>query len=251
MVGRIGEDEFGTRLRGGLEADGVVVDSLSLDPEASTGVAVILLEESGQNRIIVIGGANANMGDAEITAAAGLLSEADVVLMQLETPLWVIKEVAEQAKARGVKSILDVAPADPNAAELIGLVDVTSPNEVETEALVGFPVRSSEDARKAARSLREGGAGEVVLKLGERGAYWLGEQGEGHFPAFQVDPVDSTAAGDAFTACLAVGIGQGLPMPDTLRRANGAGALACLKLGAQPSMPTAEELRDFLSERTT
>ena len=250
IVGRVGEDEFGGKLRHSLEADGVSVDWVCLDPEASTGVALILLEESGQNRIIIVSGANAHMGQAETAAAAQLLSQADAVLMPLEVPLPVVKSVAQQARERGVRCVLDAGPANPAAAELVGLVEVISPNEIETEALVGFPVRAPDDARAAARFLREAGARNVVLKLGERGAYWMGELGEGHVPAFRVDPVDTTAAGDAFTACLAVALAQGLDMPQAVRRANAAGALACLKLGAQPSMPTAEELRVFLRDRT-
>ena len=251
MVGRVGEDEFGPKLRGGLEGDGVNVDSVHIDPEAPSGVALILLEEGGQNRIVVMSGANTRLAEEDIAAARDLLQQVDIVIMPLEIPLRVVEAVAIQARAEGVPSVLDAGPATPAAAEagLPALVDLISPNETEVEALTGIAVRDVRDARKAAARLREMGAPDVVLKLGEQGAYWLGRGGEQHLPAFPVEPVDTTAAGDAFTACLAVSLAQGLEMPDAIRRANAAGALACLELGAQPSMPTAEALEAFLQAR--
>lgn len=251
MVGRVGEDEFGPKLRGSLEHSGVNVDAVRVDPESPSGVAVILLEEEGENRIVVMKGANDRFTDEDLAAAGGLLREADTVLMPLEIPLHVVAGVAEQARASGVRSVLDVAPAKPAAAEtgVLSLVDMVSPNESEVEALTGIPVRDLDSARRAARGLREMGARDVVLKLGEQGCYWLGEQGEEHVPAFPIDPVDTTAAGDAFTGCLAVSIARGIAMREALNRANAAGALACLEFGAQPSMPTAEALTAFLRER--
>jgi ribokinase len=128
-------------------------------------------------------------------------------------------------------------------------VDVISPNQTEAEAFSAMPVRDVPGARKAARRLHEMGARDVVVKLGEEGCYWVGEDGEEHVPAFPIEPVDTTAAGDAFTGCLAVSLAQGMAMPEAIRRANAAGALACLGLGAQPSMPTTEAVESFLRER--
>jgi ribokinase len=146
-------------------------------------------------------------------------------------------------------SVLDAGAATPEAAALglPALVDVVSPNEPEAEALTDVSIRSLSDASAAAQALREMGAREVVIKLGRAGAWWAGPKGEAHFPAFPIEPVDTTAAGDAFTACLTVSLAEGRPMAEALRRANAAGALACLKLGAQPSMPTAAEVEAFLS----
>jgi ribokinase len=156
--------------------------------------------------------------------------------------------VAQAAREVGVMSVLDAGPATEAAlAEGIpGLFDILSPNESETEALTGIRVNSLDDASRAAARLREIGAREVIIKLGAQGAYWQGAEGDQHIPGFPIEPVDTTAAGDAFTACLAVGRAHGLPIPESIRRANGAGALACLKLGAQPSMPTKQELDEFL-----
>ena len=248
MVGRVGGDEFGRSLRLGLAESGVDVEHVGVDPQTSSGVAVILLEETGRNRIIVIAGANWRVGDDEVRAAGDLLSRADVVLMQFEVPLAVVKAVAEAAREKEVLSVLDAGAATPAAAEmgLPGLVDVISPNETEAETLTGVKIHGLPEARRAAEALREMGAREVVLKLGEQGAYWMGTAGEGHFPAFPVEPVDTTAAGDAFTGCLSVALAGGAAMHEAIARANAAGALACLTLGAQPSMPTAEAVDAFL-----
>ncbi len=248
MVGRVGEDEFGRTLRADLAASGVDTDFVRVDPQAASGVALILLEQSGDNRIVIISGANGRMGDEDVAAAAALLDWADVLLMQLELPLTVVKALALEARARSVLSVLDAGPVTPAViqAGFPALVDVISPNENEAEALTGIRVGGMNETRAAAHHLREAGGRDVVLKLGERGAYWSGQDGEAHFPAFPIQPVDTTAAGDAFTACLAVCLAGGLPMPGAIRRANAAGALACLKVGAQPSMPTSEELDAFL-----
>lgn len=249
MVGRVGRDAFGGALREGLEAEGVNVGSIGVDADAATGVALILLEGGGDNRIVVMGGANLRMGGEDAAAARSLLTEADGVLMQLETPFAVVKEVAEAARETGVLSVLDGGAATTAAAGLVGLVDVVSPNEMEAEALTGIAVAGIEDAARAARRLCEMGARHAVVKLGGNGSLWVGEGGERHVPSFRIDPVDTTAAGDAFTACLAVDVAQGMAMGEAMVRANAAGALACLTLGAQPSMPTASALGRFLREQ--
>jgi ribokinase len=251
LIGRVGEDEFGPKLCAALQEDGVDTRFVAADPDAPTGAALILLEPSGRNRIVVMGGANLRVGDDEVAAARALLAKSDVVLMQLETPIPVVAAMARAAREQGVTSILDAGAATHEAMEagLPALIDVLSPNESEAATLTGIEVRDLPDARRAAAALRAAGARDVVMKLGERGAYWLGGESETHVPAFPVVPIDTTAAGDAFTTCLAVGIAEGLSMSDAIRRANAAGALACLKLGAQPSMPTREEVEGFLRER--
>ena len=251
MVGRVGADQFGTRLCAELQGNGVNIEAVSTDSGAGTGAALILLEESGENRIVIMSGANARVGDAEVDTVRGLLADTDVVLLQLEIPVPVVAEVAAAAREAGVCSVLDAGAATPAAVEvgLPALVDVLSPNESEAETLTGLEVRNEKSAAAAARRLRAMGARDVVVKMGANGAYWSGANGAQHVGAFEISPVDTTAAGDAFSACLAVSIVSGADMPTAVRHANAAGALACLKLGAQPSMPDREELDRFLAAR--
>jgi ribokinase len=251
LVARVGEDEFGPRLRAALEDDGVDVSAVTIDETAATGVALILLEQGGHNRIVVMSGANKRLDEREVSAARVLLEETDVLLMQLEIPFPVVAAVGQAARELGVMSVLDAGPATKAAAEagVLELMDIVSPNESETEVLTGMAVRSPDDAARASTRFRELGVRDVVIKLGPQGAYWQGTEGDQHIPGFSIEPVDTTAAGDAFTACLSVGLAVGLPLPEAIRRANAAGALACLKLGAQPSMPTRQELESFLRAR--
>lgn len=252
MVGRVGEDEFGQSLRRGLGADGIDTGPVLVDREVASGVALILLESGGSNRIVIIGGANQRLDEQDVARATALLTRSDVVLMQLEIPLPVVRDIAIAARERGVKTVLDAGAATPAATELglPALVDVISPNEPEAEALTGIAVRDMADAHRAAARLHELGTPEVVLKLGSRGALWSRGGGAKHFPAFAVNPVDTTAAGDAFTGSLAVSLAAGVAMETALVRANAAGALACLKMGAQPSMPTAAEVDAFLASHS-
>ncbi len=251
MVGRVGKDEFGARLRAGLQGDGVNIEAVSTDGAAATGAALILLEESGENRIVIMSGANAQLGDAEVDRVRRLLADTDVILLQLEIPIAVVAQVAAAAREAGVCSVLDAGAATPAAMEagLPGLVDVISPNESEAEILTGLEVRDERSAAAAAKHLHAVGARDVVVKMGANGAYWSGANGAQHVGAFDITPVDTTAAGDAFSACLAVSMASGADMPTAVRHANAAGALACLKLGAQPSMPDRDELESFLAAR--
>ena len=251
LVGRVGEDEFGPKLRASLDADGVDTEHVISDPEAPSGVALILLESGGHNRIVIMNGANARLGEPDVRAARSLVADSDIVLFQLEIPIPVVTEVAAAARDRGVPSILDAGPATPAAVDagLPALVGIVSPNEIEAEILTGIAVRDLGDAARAASRLHGMGARDVVIKLGSQGAYWSGPGGELHVPGFPLDAVDTTAAGDAFTACLGVTIASGADMPTAIRRANAAGALACLTLGAQPSMPTCKDVDAFLRDQ--
>ena len=168
MVGRVGEDEFGAKLRAGLAIEGIDIDSVRVDEEAPSGTALILLEQDGQNRIIVMKGANARIGKGEKAVAEELLAGVDVVLMPLEVPVDTVRAVAAAARARGVCSVLDAGPATPDAvaAGLPATVDVFSPNQVEAEAFSGVRVRDATEARQAARlgvGVGHALAGQVVL----------------------------------------------------------------------------------------
>ncbi len=249
LVGRVGSDDLGRSLRESLLENGVDTSGVGTDSGSPSGVALILLEAGGKNRIIAARGANARVGHEEVAAACRLLASVSAVHMSLGIPVETVVAVARAARAKGVLSVLDAGPPAPLPAELFALVDVISPNQTEAEMLTGVTVTGAQSARSAAERLIQMGAREVVIKLGGQGAYWLGPGGEKFALSFPISPVDTTAAGDSFTACLTVSLARGLPMPVALERANAAGALACLRMGAQPSMPSSQELERFLAER--
>lgn len=236
FAGRVGGDAFGAALRDGLAAEGVSLDALRVDPQSPTGVATILVTDGGENHIVVAPGANAAWTLSEADALEAAVAEADVVLAQLEIPAWVVMRAFAFARARGVRTVLDIGSDQPVPEGLPALADVVSPNETEAARMVDAPLDTPGAALEAARRLRAMGAARVLLKLGARGALWLDGDGPREARAFPIAPVDSTAAGDAFTAAFSVTWGT-MPLDAALRLATAAGALACLKPGAQPAMP--------------
>lgn len=237
MVGRVGSDAFAQSLLDGLVADGVDHAFVMRDPEAATGVAFIVVDDMGENSIVVASGANMRLSPTDVDAAEAAIAAADVLLLQLEVPLGVVVRAAEVARAHGATVILNPAPACPLPPELLSLIDVLIPNESETALLTHLPVGDRAEIEVAASALRELGVDTVVLTLGERGALLM-EKGEKELiPAFEVTPVDTTAAGDAFVGGFAVALAEGRSLADAVRWGNAAGALATTRLGAQPSLP--------------
>jgi len=251
MVGRVGDDAFGGLLLDNLAAAGVDHAFVTRDPQAATGVALIEVDDAGQNSIVVVSGANKRLSPADVEAAAAAIGAADVLLLQLENPLETVTRAAQVARAQGVTVILNPAPARPVPDGLLGLVDVLIPNESETALLTGLPVGDQEEAQAAAAALRRMGVATVILTLGERGALLAYEGGAELFPAFDVTPVDTTAAGDAFVGGLAVALAEGRPLWEAVRWGNAAGALATMTLGAQPSLPTRQALEKMLARGKT
>lgn len=245
MVGRVGEDVFGTALRSGLESSGVDVSRVAVTPGPS-GVAVISVDERAENSIVIIPGANGQVGKEDLTRLDAALTGADSLLLQLEIPLEAVTTAARLAHARGVRMLLDPAPATPLPDELYTLTDVITPNETECAAMVGFPVRDLDQAERAAKILLQRGVKQVIIKMGERGVYLhngsLGEM----IPSFHVEAIDTTAAGDAFNGALAVALAKSQPLRAAVCFANAAGALSVTKRGAQASMPTIEEVEALM-----
>jgi ribokinase len=212
-------------------------------------VAVISVEQSGENSITIISGANQHLTSDDVARCEQVITDADVLLVQLETPMETVARAVELARAGGVLTILDPAPAPTEPLpDILRQVDVFSPNQTEAELLTGICVRSADDAEKAASVLHANGAGHVVMKLGEIGA--LVYEGRGNtelIPARQVKVVDTTAAGDAFTAGLAIGYAAGWSPSEATRFGCAAGTLATTKLGAQQSMPARDEVDQYLT----
>lgn len=250
MVGRVGCDAFAESLLNNLTAAGVDHAFVVQDPEAPTGVALIVVDDAGQNSIVVASGANMHLSPADVDRAKSAIAGADALLLQLESPLETVTRAAEVASAHGVRVILNPAPARSLPAALLSLVDVLIPNESETALLTGMSVNNQAEAEAAASTLRGMGVGTVILTLGERGAL-LAQAGTAELvPAFEVTPVDTTAAGDAFVGGFAVALAEGESLAEAVRWGNAAGALATTKLGAQPSLPTRQDLVGLLTTET-
>ncbi len=250
MVGRVGCDAFAESLRNNLSAANVDHSFVIQDPEAATGVALIVVDDGGQNSIVVASGANAWLTPADVDAAESAIATADALLLQLESPLETVTQAAEIARTHGVTVILNPAPARSLPVELLAMVNVLIPNEIETALLTGLPVGDQAQTEAAATALLDLGVGTVILTLGERGAMLAQERRTELFPAFAVTPVDTTAAGDAFVGGFAVALAEGRTLAEAVRWGNAAGALATTKLGAQPSMPTRQELETLLTTGT-
>ena len=247
MIGKVGADEFGSQLVENLREEGVGVLNVLRDPDAPSGIAMITLDENGQNSIVVASGANMSLTLSEVEAAWSALTDIDVVVMPLEVPLESVEQAAELAREGGARVVLNPAPPRPLSDELLRLVDVLVPNESEAEMLSGKSLGTAKHAEQAARALQDRGVGAVVLTLGDRGAMVLDSDGQAtSLQAHNVEVTDTTAAGDAFVAALAVAIAEGNSILDAARFANAAGALAVMRMGAQPAMPARPEVDALL-----
>ena len=246
MVGRVGGDIFGPQLLEGLAAAGVDISGIGVNPEESSGIAVIGVDETAQNCITQVLGANDTCGPEQGQAVKRLLSGAAALLLQLETSIELSLEVAWESASLGVAVILDPGPVRPVPDELLGLCNVITPNETEAQALVGFPVTGPESAAKAAAALLRRGVGTAVIKLGAQGAYFANNEVHDMISPFDVDAVDSVAAGDAFNGALAVSLAEGKDLEKAVTIACAAGALAVTQTGAQDSMPERKMVEELV-----
>jgi ribokinase len=248
MIGCVGDDPFAGHLAASLTASGVNVEAVSVCDGQATGVALIWVEKSGQNSIVVAAGANDAVTPATITRASHLFEGATCALFQLETPLDAVAAALAAARSAGAMTILDPAPARQLPASLLALVDLMTPNESEASILLGkTPGRlSPEDAPALAREVLALGPKSVVLKLGDAGCFYSDGSREIFAPGFAVTAIDTTAAGDTFNAALAVALSEGRPMEEALPFANAAAALSVTKLGAQASAPSRAEVDRLL-----
>jgi ribokinase len=237
FIGCVGDDLAGRGVRAALSAEGVGVDGLFVAGDAATGTALILVDREGRNQIGVAPGANRCLTADHVLARGEDFDWAEVVIAQCETPLAALARVFAEARARRARTILNPAPVPEGPLPFLGLVDVLTPNLGEAARLSGVAVASVKDAERAGQALRALGPATVVVTLGADGALAAGPEGVVHSPGFAVAAVDTTAAGDAFNAALAVALCEGRPLASALAFANAAAALACTVRGAQPSLP--------------
>lgn len=248
MVGNVGDDSFGPQLRQALEDVGVKTDAVK-SVSGSSGVALITIGAGGENNIVVVPGANALLTPDQLEQATPVLRQAGLILAQLEIPLDTVEYLGNFAVKNGIPLMLDPAPARDLPASLLKNVNWLTPNESETEILVKQNLRADDRANTfaAAEQLLAAGPQHVLLKLGAHGCL-IAERGQPQqlIPAFPIEAVDSTAAGDAFNAAFAIGLLRGESPSESARFACAVAAISVSRHGAQPSMPTLEEVEAFL-----
>ena len=247
IIGRTGGDAAGQRLRAALTAEGVEVPADLVSTDSASGVAIIAVEDGGENCILLVPGANALLTPEDVARHGQRIRAARVLLLQLEVPVATVLAAAAVARAAGVRVLLDPAPAPAHLDPALAVVDLISPNRSEAEAILGRPLPDTAAAIAAARELVARGAGAAVITLGGAGAAWCAEGASGHLPAIPVRAIDTTAAGDAFKAALALRWAEGASVPEAARFALAAGALAASRAGAQPSLPRRREVEALLA----
>ena len=251
LICRIGDDSFADLLRSAIENERIDSQFVKTDAEGGTGIAMIAVEPDGENSIIVVPGANMRLTPSDIVDATISIAKADVLLLQLETPIDASERAIEIAKANDTIVVLDPAPARPLPSSLLSQVDILKPNETEAAVLSGRSVRTPEEGFEAAEVLHSqiaaDGISAVVLTLGEQGVLMYTPAQTTHIAAIAVETVDTTGAGDAFSGALATALAGGKELSDAVMYANAAGAAAVTVLGATPSMPSKVKIQEVLS----
>lgn len=249
FVGRIGDDGAGTSLKEGLEAVGVNTEHLAVDTEHPTGRAVIFVEPSGQNRIVVASGANSAVTMTDAAPVLDELGEGDYLLATFESPLDTVTAAFIEAKKRGVTTVLNPAPARSRVSDaLLAATDVIIPNEGEATALTGIDTVDAASTAESANALLRRGVKRVIITLAENGSYYADADGDQFAtPAFNIKALDSTGAGDTFIGGFLSQLGQG-SLEDAIVYATAASGIAVSRPGGQPSIPLADEVQTFLKE---
>jgi ribokinase len=249
FVSRIGKDIFGNNSLKGFLEDGLNVENIFIDSEEPSGVALIFVDEKGENSIAVAPGSNSKLLPGDINRKLKIISEADILLMQLEIPLNTIEYASEIAFENNVKIILNPAPAQRLSDKLLRRISIITPNETEAELLSGVQITNVKDAEKAAKILFEKGIESVIITLGSKGAFVFSEIFKGLMPSYKVQAADTTAAGDVFNGALAAALSQDKELKDAVKFANAAAALSVTKLGAQTSAPYKEDIDKMLNNK--
>ena len=241
MVAKVGSDLFGPATIKNFESLGIDASHVRIAEGISTGVAPIFVDPTGQNRILVIKGANETLTPEDVDAAAPVLTQADTILLQFEIPLATVYHTINFAKSHGIRCIVNPAPALPPDFKEVARADYFVPNESEAEAITAVPVHTMADAEKCAESLLGRGLSRLVITLGERGSLLASAAGREVIPAFKVAPIDSTGAGDAFIGSFCVFLAEGRADKEALTRASLYAALSTTRVGTQKSFPSREE----------
>ncbi|CAM3121730.1 ribokinase [Janthinobacterium lividum] len=241
MVACVGDDAFGTTLRAALVGDGIIDSHITTLPGVASGIASILVDDNGQNSIVIAGGANDLLSPAHIDAAQGLIEQADIVVLQLETPMATVVHAIKLARSLGKTVVLNPAPAASLPEGVLELVDYLIPNEIEAAMLAGVSPEGA-DAKALAAALQKLGSDNVIITLGSKGVHAALYGGDFTFPAEVVKAVDTTAAGDTFIGGFVAGLASGMDEAEAIQQGQRAAAWSVTKPGAQTSIPHLHEL---------
>ena len=248
FIAKLGDDIFGLQSLNNFRKEGVNTKYVLQTQDVPSGVALIMVDDEGNNVIVVAPGANHKLTPDDVKAAESDIASSGALVAQLEVPIETIEFAAGLANQSNVPFILDPAPAQKLSAELLNMVDVLTPNETEAQILTGVEVKDRKSAEAAAQKLLECGVKSVILTMGATGYLSVGKEGKEFIAARKVTAADSTAAGDAFTGSLAVGLAKGQTLSQAALFANNVAAFSVTRMGAQPSMPTIEEIDRFIHE---
>jgi ribokinase len=243
FIASVGNDVFGQEAVKGFQGHGIDTDFIVIDQESPSGVALIMVDDKGENCISVALGANSTMQTSDIDKASELIEHASFVLIQLEIPMEVVAYAVKMASKTGTRVVLNPAPAQSLSDDILSSLHIITPNETETALLTGIKVEDEASARKAAKTLRDKGVDIVVITMGRSGAYVLSDEEDQIVPCPQVQAVDTTAAGDTFNGALVVGLSDGLNLRDAIEFANKAAAYSVTKMGAQASAPSRNDIK--------
>jgi len=248
FVAKVGMDDYGEQALNNFKKDGIDTSFVFRDDDAPSGVALIFVDENGENMLVPVSGANGRLLPADIEKARTAIESADILVLQLEIPLQTVEYATIIAHEKGVPVILNPAPGRKLEKRLIEKVTYITPNETEAETLTDIKVTDDASAKMAGKELLNLGAKIAIITMGKQGAMLVDSSASQLIPAFKVNAVDATAAGDAFNGGFAYAVANGRDLEEAIKFGNAVAAITVTRMGAQPSMPTKDELKEFLNK---
>lgn len=244
FVSKVGNDSLGYQSLEYFKKENIETKHITTSPNVASGVALICVDNNAENSIVVASGANMQLGVQEVDAVMDEINEGDILLMQLEIPMETVVYAAKKASEKGVKVVLNPAPAQKLPEELLKNLFLITPNKIEAEMLSGVHIDHEVNAEKAALTMKEQGVKNIIITLGSKGCFAVEENESYCTDAYRVKPVDTTAAGDTFNGALCVGLAEGMNIKKAIKMASKAASIVVTRMGAQVSIPYRNELTD-------